>query len=170
MSTSSVFAVCSFKNNKLYDLMIWEIRSIYKIGSPHFVCWLVIIDSAAKLLSQNLVSFQWKSVEWKLDPAHDRNRIWDGHWTSCCPYETEMHSKFCFRSCRRVLLSMLVMFIICWLPLNLINLLEDMEFPLLCWSYYYFTFFCLHIFAMASTCCNPLMYGWFSRQVSKYIM
>ena len=95
MSTSSVFAVCSFKNNKLYDLMIWEIRSIYKIGSPHFVCWLVIIDSAAKLLSQNLVSFQWKSVEWKLDPAHDRNRIWDGHSTSCCQYEKEIHSKFC---------------------------------------------------------------------------
>ena len=58
---------------------------------------------------------------------------------------------------------MLVMFIICWLPLNLINLLEDLEFPLPCWPYYYFTFFCLHVFAMTSTFCNPVMYGWFSR-------
>ena len=50
-------------------------------------------------------------------------------------------------------------FITCWFPINLFNVLEDLGYPLTCWKYYYFTFFCSHCFAMASTVYNPLLYG-----------
>ena len=50
-------------------------------------------------------------------------------------------------------------FITSWLPINLFNILEDIGYPLHCWQYYYFAFFCSHCFAMASTVYNPLLYG-----------
>ena len=68
--------------------------------------------------------------------------------------------KFRNRRRRFVLFLMLLIFMICWLPINILNLMEDMAMPLNCWPYYFFTFFCFHIFAMTSTCCNPVLYGW----------
>ena len=68
--------------------------------------------------------------------------------------------KFHNRKRSFVLFLMLVVFVICWLPINIMNLVEDMGMPLNCWPYYFFTFFCFHCFAMFSTCCNPLLYGW----------
>ena len=64
------------------------------------------------------------------------------------------------RKRRLVLLLMLLAFIVSWLPINTLNLMEDMGMPLTCWPYYFFSFFCSHLFAMVSTCCNPLLYGW----------
>ena len=77
---------------------------------------------------------------------------------------------------------MLLVFVICWLPLNLLKLMDDLEVdchlifrlleylcnpspqvPLVCWPYYYLTFFTCHLFAMSSTCWNPILYGQISR-------
>lgn len=62
-----------------------------------------------------------------------------------------------------ILLFMLLVFVTCWLPLNLLKLLDDLEVPLVCWPYYYITFFTCHLFAMSSTCWNPILYGHLSR-------
>merc|ERR1712062_565309 len=58
-----------------------------------------------------------------------------------------------------ILLLMLLVFVIGWLPVNILNILEDLEVPLVCWPYYYFLFFTFHVIAMTTTCCNPLFYG-----------
>ena len=54
---------------------------------------------------------------------------------------------------------MLLVFIIGWLPVNILNILEDLKVPLACWPYYYVLFFTFHVIAMLTTCCNPLFYG-----------
>lgn len=59
-----------------------------------------------------------------------------------------------------MLISMVVVFGICWLPLNIINLLADLDFfPIYCWEYYHLMFFVCHVMAMSSTCYNPFLYG-----------
>ena len=59
----------------------------------------------------------------------------------------------------RMLIYMVLVFGVCWLPLNSMNFLADLNGNVYCWNYYFFTFFIAHIFAMSSTCYNPFLYG-----------
>ena len=72
------------------------------------------------------------------------------------------------RRTNRMLISMVIVFGVCWLPLNFINFLSDLNlFPIYCWEYYYFTFFAAHVVAMSSTCYNPFLYGWYNDAFQK---
>ena len=62
-----------------------------------------------------------------------------------------------------ILLTMLLVFTLCWLPLNLINIAEDFNYDLHCWRGYNLTFLSCHAFAMSSTCYNPLLYWWLNQ-------
>ena len=65
------------------------------------------------------------------------------------------------RKTNRLCVAMVVIFGICWLPLNAINFLRDVELVnIFCWSYYHVTFFACHVLAMSSNCYNPFLYGW----------
>ena len=55
-------------------------------------------------------------------------------------------------------MSILVVFVLCWLPLNIINIAEDFDYSIHCWKWYNITFLSCHAFAMSSTCYNPLLY------------
>ncbi|XP_072947219.1 prolactin-releasing peptide receptor-like [Epargyreus clarus] len=71
------------------------------------------------------------------------------------------------RRTNRMLLSMVIIFGTSWLPLNLINILNDFYAQLTEWNYYYLSFFLAHSLAMASTCCNPFLYAWLNENFRK---
>ena len=60
---------------------------------------------------------------------------------------------------RRATSSLSAGFTTSWFPINVLNVLEDLDYPLHYWRFYYFSFFCSHCFAMLSTVYNPLLYG-----------
>ena len=80
-----------------------------------------------------------------------------------------------------LLVATVTLFILCWLPLNILNIAEDFDLPLRTWRYllrifspfqlkinryYYFSFFCFHLMSMSSTICNMLLYGWLNHNIS----
>lgn len=68
----------------------------------------------------------------------------------------------------RMLISMVAVFGTCWLPLNTINFVADLNlFDVFCWSYYHLVFFVCHAMAMSSTCYNPFLYGWHNESFRK---
>ena len=90
------------------------------------------------------------------------------------------------RNMRRshLLLATVVLFVFCWLPLNILNLGEDLNMPLKSWRwekiisektkfsfsfrFYYFSFFCFHLISMSSSICNMLLYGWLNENIASH--
>ncbi|GBP20157.1 Neuropeptide Y receptor type 2 [Eumeta japonica] len=67
----------------------------------------------------------------------------------------------------RMLISMVAIFGISWLPLNLINIFNDFYAQMTEWNYYFVSFFLAHSMAMASTCYNPFLYAWLNENFRK---
>ncbi|CAH2039871.1 unnamed protein product, partial [Iphiclides podalirius] len=71
------------------------------------------------------------------------------------------------RRTNRMLISMVAIFGISWLPLNLINIFNDFYAQMTEWNYYFVSFFLAHSMAMASTCYNPFLYAWLNENFRK---
>ncbi|XP_063708792.1 neuropeptide Y receptor type 2-like [Culicoides brevitarsis] len=67
----------------------------------------------------------------------------------------------------RMLIAMVAIFGISWLPLNVVNILNDFESYINCWRYYNVLFFISHLTAMASTSYNPFLYAWLNENFRK---
>lgn len=67
----------------------------------------------------------------------------------------------------RMLIAMVTIFGVSWMPLNLINLANDVYAPLGNWDYYHLCFFLAHSLAMSSTCYNPFLYAWLNENFRK---
>uniref|UniRef100_A0A336MPB5 CSON002069 protein n=1 Tax=Culicoides sonorensis TaxID=179676 RepID=A0A336MPB5_CULSO len=67
----------------------------------------------------------------------------------------------------RMLIAMVAIFGISWLPLNVVNILNDFESYINCWRYYNVLFFIAHLTAMASTSYNPFLYAWLNENFRK---
>ena len=61
-----------------------------------------------------------------------------------------------------LLLTISVMFAICWLPLVLLNLLADVASGIFADTDFTLAFAVAHVIAMTSACLNPVLYGWFN--------
>lgn len=66
-----------------------------------------------------------------------------------------------------MLISMVVIFVISWLPLNIHNLLMDFFAEASQWQYQQTTFLFVHAAAMSSACYNPFLYAWLNENFRK---
>ena len=66
-----------------------------------------------------------------------------------------------------MLIAMVTIFGVCWLPINAINLMNDLFPHIGHWKYYYLTFFVSHALAISSTCYNPFLYAWLNDNFRK---
>lgn len=67
----------------------------------------------------------------------------------------------------RMLIAMVIIFLLSWLPLNLINIMNDFYNQIAHWRYYLLCFFMVHSMAMSSTCYNPFLYAWLNENFRK---
>lgn len=71
------------------------------------------------------------------------------------------------RRTNRMLIAMVVIFLLSWLPLNTVNIINDFYHQFGDWEYYYLSFFMVHSMAMSSTCYNPFLYAWLNENFRK---
>nr|CAH7724749.1 unnamed protein product [Callosobruchus chinensis] len=71
------------------------------------------------------------------------------------------------RRTNRMLIAMVAVFLVSWLPLNTVNIVNDFYQQMESWPYNYFTFFVTHAIAMSSTCYNPFLYAWLNENFRK---
>lgn len=67
----------------------------------------------------------------------------------------------------RMLIAMVAVFGFSWLPLNVVNMLDDFYVHTADWKFYNFIFFIAHCIAMSSTCYNPFLYAWLNDNFRK---
>ncbi|KAI1713479.1 7 transmembrane receptor (rhodopsin family) domain-containing protein [Ditylenchus destructor] len=63
----------------------------------------------------------------------------------------------------RMLITMVVLFAICWLPFNLLNILRDLKMDRRLKPYFSFLFLTAHLISMTATMCNPILYAWMNQ-------
>lgn len=66
-----------------------------------------------------------------------------------------------------VLISIVVTFGVCWLPLNIFNVIFDWYHEVLMSCHHDLVFVACHLVAMVSTCINPLFYGFLNKNFQK---
>ncbi|KAL6267871.1 hypothetical protein P5V15_000942 [Pogonomyrmex californicus] len=71
------------------------------------------------------------------------------------------------RRTNRMLIAMVAIFGVSWLPLNIVNVVDDFYSHVNDWSYYRLCFFMSHCLAMSSTCYNPFLYAWLNDNFRK---
>lgn len=67
----------------------------------------------------------------------------------------------------RMLIAMVLVFGMSWLPLNVVNVLNDFYMNTSEWKMYNVLFFIAHSVAMSSTCYNPILYAWLNDNFRK---
>lgn len=107
-----------------------------------------------------VIAFCYICVSIKLN---DRARTKPGNKTSRRE-EADRERK---RRTNRMLIAMVAIFGLSWLPLNIVNVVNDFYAYANDWSYYKLCFFMSHCIAMSSTCYNPFLYAWLNDNFRK---
>uniref|UniRef100_F7CP52 G-protein coupled receptors family 1 profile domain-containing protein n=1 Tax=Ornithorhynchus anatinus TaxID=9258 RepID=F7CP52_ORNAN len=74
------------------------------------------------------------------------------------------------RRVNSMLISIVVTFGACWLPLNIFNIIFDWNHEILLHCHHDLVFILCHLAAMTSTCINPLFYGFLNKNFQKDLM
>lgn len=107
-----------------------------------------------------VIAFCYVCVSIKLN---DRARAKPGSKTS----KREEADRERKRRTNRMLIAMVAIFGLSWLPLNIVNVVDDFYSHANTWSYYKLCFFVSHCLAMSSTCYNPFLYAWLNDNFRK---
>ncbi|XP_057366898.1 prolactin-releasing peptide receptor-like [Daphnia carinata] len=110
-----------------------------------------------------IMAFAYTKVSLKLaDRSREKAKI---RLRSCRGEELDRERK---RRTNRMLIAMVTIFGASWMPLNLINLLNDLYAESMAWwKYYNLAFFLAHTIAMSSTCYNVFLYAWLNDNFRK---
>jgi len=60
----------------------------------------------------------------------------------------------------RMLISMVVIFAMCWFPFNALNIVRDFQLDNPIKPIFSFLFLMAHVTSMSATCWNPILYAW----------
>lgn len=71
------------------------------------------------------------------------------------------------RRTNRMLIAMVAIFAISWMPLNIVNVIEDYYPGVGELNFFKLIFFMVHSLAMSSTCYNPFLYAWLNENFRK---
>jgi len=66
-----------------------------------------------------------------------------------------------------MLVAMVTIFVVCWLPLNLLHMAQEYSDVVVKWHYFLLTFLITHVVAMSSTIYNPFLYAWMNDNFKK---
>lgn len=135
-------------DNKSYRLAYGAITSVMQFVVPFII-----------------MAFAYTSVSLKLaDRSREKAKI---RLKSFRGEELDRERK---RRTNRMLIAMVTIFGASWLPLNLVNLVNDVEYePTIdwFWTYQNLLFFFAHTVAMSSTCYNVFLYAWLNDSFRK---
>ncbi|XP_025094835.1 prolactin-releasing peptide receptor-like [Pomacea canaliculata] len=67
----------------------------------------------------------------------------------------------------KMLIAMVIIFMCCWMPLNMVLLLRDYDDTVGNWYFFTLVFFIAHVIAMSSTIYNPFLYAWMNENFKK---
>ncbi|KAI8499506.1 PREDICTED: prolactin-releasing peptide receptor-like [Branchiostoma belcheri] len=85
-----------------------------------------------------------------------RNRVMPGSMTERQQEEQNRRK----RRTNRLMMSVVVAFAICWFPINIFNVINDVNIDLIHEKYYNLIQLLCLWFAMLSSCVNPFLYAW----------
>ncbi|XP_043801555.1 RYamide receptor-like isoform X2 [Apis laboriosa] len=60
----------------------------------------------------------------------------------------------------KMMVTVVIVFTVCWLPFNILNLIMDNNETLGSWTWFPFVWMILHWLAMSHSCYNPVIYCW----------
>ncbi|OAD61850.1 Neuropeptide Y receptor [Eufriesea mexicana] len=60
----------------------------------------------------------------------------------------------------KMMVTVVIVFTVCWLPFNILNLLTDNNETLISWAGFPFVWMVVHWLAMSHSCYNPVIYCW----------
>ncbi|GFR09600.1 probable G-protein coupled receptor 83 [Trichonephila clavata] len=89
-------------------------------------------------------------------------------WKRQCIGEVTLNQKQHHRQTKwktiKMLITVLVAFVICWLPLNIYHTYQDSRGKIGVVKHNSIVWFVCHWFAMSSVCCNPFIYCWLNEK------
>ena len=66
-----------------------------------------------------------------------------------------------------MLIAMVTIFVVCWLPLNVLHVAQEYNEQLPFWDKFLITFLVTHLIAMSSVVYNPFLYAWMNENFKK---